>query len=56
MEDLSLHVLDVAQNALAAGASRIEIRIIDEPKGWIWRALGWEILAEWRPGRAAAEL
>ncbi len=32
MEDFSLHVLDVAQNALAAGASRIEIRIYEEHK------------------------
>ncbi len=32
MEDLSLHVLDVAENALAAGADRIEIRVIEEPK------------------------
>ena len=32
MEDFSLHVLDVAQNALAAGASRIEIRIFEEHK------------------------
>ncbi len=30
MEDLSLHVLDVAENALAADADRIEIRIIEE--------------------------
>lgn len=32
MEDLSLHVLDVAENALAAGADRIEIRIVEELK------------------------
>lgn len=32
MEDLSLHVLDVAENALAAGAGSIEVRIIEEPK------------------------
>ncbi len=37
MEDLSLHVLDVAQNALAAGADRIEVRIIEEPKEGILR-------------------
>ena len=30
MEDLSLHVLDVAENALTAGADRIEIRIFEE--------------------------
>ena len=29
MEDLSLHVLDVAENAIMAAASRIEIVIID---------------------------
>ena len=33
MEDLSLHVLDVAENALAAGADRIEVRILEESKG-----------------------
>ncbi len=32
MEDLSLHVLDVAENSLLANATRIEVRIIDEPK------------------------
>jgi len=32
MEDFSLHVLDVAENALAAGADRIEIRIFEESK------------------------
>lgn len=37
MEDFSLHVLDVAQNALTAGASRIEIRIFEEPKEDIMR-------------------
>jgi len=30
MEDLSLHVLDVAENALAAGADRIEVRIDED--------------------------
>ena len=30
MEDLSLHVLDVAENALAAGATRIEIRVLED--------------------------
>jgi hypothetical protein len=30
MEDFSLHLLDVAQNALAAGANRIEIRIFEQ--------------------------
>ena len=37
MEDFSLHLLDVAQNALAAGANRIEIRIFEEPKEDIMR-------------------
>jgi len=37
MEDFSLHLLDVAQNALTAGASRIEIRIFEEPKEDIMR-------------------
>ncbi len=32
MEDLSLHVLDVAENALVAGADRIEVRIFELPK------------------------
>ncbi|MFQ5853831.1 MAG: ATP-binding protein [Candidatus Binatia bacterium] len=32
MEDLSLHLLDIAENALAAGAGRIAIRIFEEPK------------------------
>ncbi len=30
MEDISLHILDVAENALNAGATRIEIRIVEE--------------------------
>jgi anti-sigma regulatory factor (Ser/Thr protein kinase) len=28
MEDLSLHILDIAENSIAAGAERIEIKII----------------------------
>lgn len=32
MEDISLHILDVAENALNAGAKRIEIRIVEESK------------------------
>ncbi len=32
MEDISLHLLDVAENALVAGADRIEIRIFEERK------------------------
>lgn len=30
MEDLSLHILDIAENSLAAGASRIEIMIRED--------------------------
>lgn len=30
MEDLSLHILDIAENALKAGATRIEIRISED--------------------------
>ena len=32
MEDFSLHLLDVAENALAAGAGRIEINIFEQSK------------------------
>ena len=32
MEDLSLHVLDVAENALAAGAGRVDVRIVEKLK------------------------
>jgi K+-sensing histidine kinase KdpD len=37
MEDFSLHLLDVAENALVAGASHIEIRIFEKPKEDIMR-------------------
>ncbi len=30
MEDFSLHLLDVAENCLAAGADHVEIRIVEE--------------------------
>lgn len=30
MEDISLHILDIAENALKAGATRIEIHIIED--------------------------
>lgn len=30
MEDISLHILDIAENALKAGATRIEIRIFED--------------------------
>ncbi|MEW6214860.1 MAG: ATP-binding protein [Nitrospirota bacterium] len=32
MEDLSLHILDIAENSIAAGANRIEIRILEDTK------------------------
>jgi len=32
MEDLSLHILDIVENSLAAGASRIEIRITEDTR------------------------
>ncbi len=32
MEDLSLHVLDIAENAVAAGAKRVDIRIVEDEK------------------------
>ncbi len=30
MLELSMHILDVAQNSLAAGATRVEIRVVEE--------------------------
>ncbi|NQT83361.1 ATP-binding protein [bacterium] len=30
MEDLSLHVLDIAENAVAAGAGRVDIRVTED--------------------------
>jgi anti-sigma regulatory factor (Ser/Thr protein kinase) len=32
MEDLSLHILDIAENSIAAGAKNIEIKIIEDSK------------------------
>ena len=32
MEDLSLHILDIAENSVAAGADQIEIRITEDSK------------------------
>ena len=32
MEDLSLHILDIVENASTAGATRVEIRIIEDTK------------------------
>ncbi len=37
MEDISLHLLDIAENALAAGADCIEIRIFEKRKEDIMR-------------------
>ena len=31
MEDLSLHILDIVENAIAAKAQRIEISVVEEP-------------------------
>ncbi len=31
MEDLSLHILDIAENAISAKATKIEIRVIEQP-------------------------
>jgi hypothetical protein len=32
MEDLSLHILDIAENSVAAQASKIEIRLVEDKK------------------------
>ena len=32
MEDLSLHILDIVENSIAAGAKKIKIKIIEEKK------------------------
>jgi anti-sigma regulatory factor (Ser/Thr protein kinase) len=32
LEDLSLHILDIAENAIAARAKRIEISVVEEPR------------------------
>ena len=31
MEDLSLHILDIAQNSIRAGATKIEIEVVEQP-------------------------
>ena len=33
MEDLSLHILDIAENSITAGATKIEIRIMEDIRG-----------------------
>lgn len=35
MKELSLHILDVAQNSVAAGASRLELALSEDPAGWL---------------------
>ncbi|MBI5050720.1 MAG: ATP-binding protein [Nitrospirae bacterium] len=30
MEDLSLHILDIVENSIAAGANRVEIRVVED--------------------------
>lgn len=32
MEDLSLHILDIVENSIAAGATRIEIKVLEDIK------------------------
>ncbi|MDI6744657.1 MAG: ATP-binding protein [Thermodesulfovibrionales bacterium] len=32
MEDLSLHILDIVENSIAAGANRIEIRVVEDTR------------------------
>ena len=32
MEDLSLHILDIAENSITAGASRVKIKIVEDIK------------------------
>lgn len=31
MEDLSLHILDIAENAIRAGADRVEVKVVEAP-------------------------
>ena len=35
MRDLSLHLLDLAQNSITAGASLVSIRITEDDRGWL---------------------
>ena len=39
MRDLSLHLLDLAQNSISAGASLVTIRITIDEKGWLTMVL-----------------
>ncbi len=32
MEDLSLHILDIAENSIAAGADKIQLKIVEDIK------------------------
>jgi anti-sigma regulatory factor (Ser/Thr protein kinase) len=36
MEDLSLHILDIVENSITAGATRIEIRVVEDIKSDIF--------------------
>ena len=40
MRDLSLHLLDLTQNSISAGAKLITIRITIDPDGWLTMVLG----------------
>ena len=35
MKELSLHILDVAQNSVSAGASRLDITLREDARGWL---------------------
>ena len=35
MKELSLHVLDVAQNSISAGATRLELTLTEDAGGWL---------------------
>ena len=33
MRELSLHILDIVQNSIAAGASLVELHVVEDPRG-----------------------
>ena len=35
MKELSLHILDVAQNSISAGATRLELTLTEDAGGWL---------------------